>query len=124
NSATFSERVETQLDDIEKSVSRKLPMVRSLHLTSQINKSASDFGGRVFEALPGVVTSFTLNLLLVPFIAYFMIRDGRALRRRIVSLVPNRYFEMTLIVLHRIDEQIGGYLRGRLIECMLVTVTQ
>jgi len=57
-------------------------------------------------------------------IAYFMVRDGRRLRRRIVSLVPNRYFEMSLIVIHRIDQQIGGYLRGRLIECMLVTATQ
>ena len=53
-----------------------------------------------------------------------MVRDGRKLRRRIVSLVPNRYFEMSLIVIHRIDQQIGGYLRGRLIECILVTATQ
>jgi predicted PurR-regulated permease PerM len=38
--------------------------------------------------------------------------------------VPNRYFEMSLIMLNRIDQQIGGYLRGRLIECILVGITQ
>jgi predicted PurR-regulated permease PerM len=31
---------------------------------------------------------------------------------------------MSLIMLNRIDEQIGGYLRGRLIECFLVGITQ
>src|SRR5204863_1267590 len=56
--------------------------------------------------------------------AYFMIRDGKALKRNVVELVPNRYFEMTLMMLTRIDQQIGGYLRGRLIECILVGITQ
>src|SRR5262249_763851 len=79
---------------------------------------------RFFEQLPGLITAFILNLLLVPFIAYFMVRDGKTLKRRIVELVPNRYFEMSLIVFNRIDQQIGGYLRGRLIECILVGVTQ
>jgi len=65
-----------------------------------------------------------VNLVLVPFIAYFMVRDGKALKRRIVELVPNRYFEMTLIMFNRVDQQIGGYLRGRLIECILVGMTQ
>jgi predicted PurR-regulated permease PerM len=31
---------------------------------------------------------------------------------------------MSLIMLNRIDRQIGGYLRGRLIECILVGITQ
>jgi predicted PurR-regulated permease PerM len=53
-----------------------------------------------------------------------MVRDGRKLRRRVVSLIPNRYFETALIVMHRIDQQIGGYLRGRLTECILVTILQ
>jgi predicted PurR-regulated permease PerM len=31
---------------------------------------------------------------------------------------------MSLITLNRVDQQIGGYLRGRLIECMLVGLAQ
>ena len=122
--SSFSERLDKQLSDIEKTISQRLPMFQTVHLSAEINKVATESGGRVFQALPGVITSFTLNLLLVPLIAYFMVRDGQNLRRRVVSLVPNRYFEMSLIVMHRMDQQIGGYLRGRLIECMLVTATQ
>ncbi|MBV8781992.1 MAG: AI-2E family transporter [Phycisphaerae bacterium] len=124
NTQNFSDRLQTQLGEMEKSMASRAPMLQSFHLASEVNKAATEIGARVFAALPELITSFTLNLLLVPFIAYFMVRDGKRLRRRIVSLVPNRYFEMTLIMLHRIDQQIGGYLRGRLIECMLVAATQ
>jgi predicted PurR-regulated permease PerM len=124
NGASFSARLENQLSDVESGLSQRLPIFQSVHLATEINKYAAEFGGRVLQALPGLITSFTVNLLLVPLIAYFMVRDGRKLRRRIVSLVPNRYFEMSLIVLHRMDQQIGGYLRGRLIECILVALTQ
>src|SRR5205814_3408929 len=70
------------------------------------------------------ITTFAINLLLVPFIAYFIIRDGKMLKRRFVQVLPNRYFEMSLIMINRIDKQLGGYLRGRLMECILVGITQ
>src|SRR5581483_2557043 len=95
----FSERLDKQLSDVETGFSQRLPMLRAIHLTTEMNKLATEYGGRVFEDLPRVITTFTVNLLLVPLIAYFMVRDGRKLRRRVVSLVPNRYFEMALIVM-------------------------
>jgi predicted PurR-regulated permease PerM len=121
---TLSERLQTQLGDIEKWADSHLPMLKSVHLSERISTQAVQIAERLVTALPALVTSFIVNLILVPFIAYFMVRDGRKLRRQIVALVPNRYFEMSLIMFHRVDEQIGGYLRGRLIECMLVGLTQ
>ena len=124
SSATFAHRLSQQLGELERWVDVKLPMLQSVHIGDQLTTKATAVGSRLFEQLPGLVTSFLVNLLLVPFIAYFMVRDGKTLKRRIVELVPNRYFEMSLIMLNRIDEQIGGYLRGRLIECFLVGITQ
>jgi predicted PurR-regulated permease PerM len=94
-----------------------------MNVSDRIASRGTEYAGRLFEELPGMVTSFIANLLLVPLIAYFMIRDGKRMRRRVVDMVPNRYFEMTLMMFYRIDRQIGGYLRGRLIECSLVSVT-
>lgn len=51
-----------------------------------------------------------------------MIRDGGKLRRRFVAMVPNRYFE-TSLMMHRVDRQVGGYFRGRFIESILVGLT-
>ncbi|HEY2381572.1 MAG TPA: AI-2E family transporter [Terriglobia bacterium] len=124
SSTTFANRLSQQLGEVENKVDSKLPMLQSVHIGDQVTAKATAVGSRLFEQLPGLVTSFLLNLILVPFIAYFMVRDGKTLKRHVVELVPNRYFEMSLIMFNRIDEQIGGYLRGRLIECILVGVTQ
>jgi len=124
SSATFTERLSRQLGDLEHWADSRFPMLTSIRIGDQITTRAAAVATRFFEQVPGLVTSFLINLLLVPFIAYFMVRDGKAVKRRIVELVPNRYFEMTLIMFNRVDQQIGGYLRGRLIECILVGMTQ
>jgi putative permease len=117
-------RLTRQVAELEGWMDKRFPVFQSIDISSKIATRTGHLAEEFFEQLPALMTAFTVNLLLVPFISYFMVRDGKRLRRRIVSLVPNRYFEMTLMVLHRIDQQIGGYLRGRLIECILVAVTQ
>jgi predicted PurR-regulated permease PerM len=124
SSATFTDRVSKQIGDLEGHIDSKIPMLRSIHMGDQLTGKAATVATHFFEDLPGLITSFIVDLLLVPFIAYFMIRDGKRLKRRVVELVPNRYFEMSLIMFNRVDQQIGGYLRGRLIECILVGTTQ
>jgi predicted PurR-regulated permease PerM len=120
----FTERFTSQLNTLERWTNAKFPMFGSIKIASEVTAKSAGMTTRFFQELPGLITSFIVNLLLVPFIAYFVTRDGKKLKRRIVDLLPNRYFEMSLIMFTRIDRQIGGYLRGRLIECILVGVTQ
>jgi predicted PurR-regulated permease PerM len=124
SSETLTQRIQEQLTRTERWIDSRFPMFRSVDIAAQVSTRAAAVAANFFEALPALITSFAVNLLLVPFIAYFMVRDGKAIKRRIVQLVPNRYFEMSLIVFNRIDQQIGGYLRGRLVECILVGITQ
>lgn len=121
---TFSQRVAVQLSVLERWIDGNFPMFRSVDIAGEVTAKAAAIATHFFGQLPGLITSFLVDLLLVPFIAYFMIRDGKTIKRNVVELVPNRYFEMALMVFNRIDQQIGGYLRGRLIECILVAITQ
>src|SRR5207237_8801721 len=61
--------------------------------------------------------------ILAPLIFLFLGFDNGQIRRFFISLVPNRYFELSLTVVDRLDDAIGKYLRGTLIECFLVGVT-
>ena len=61
--------------------------------------------------------------ILAPLIFLFLGFDNGQIRRFFISLVPNRYFELSLTVLDRLDEAIGRYLRGTLLECFLVGLT-
>src|SRR5215469_2251273 len=58
--------------------------------------------------------------ILAPLIFIFLGFDNGQIRRFFISLVPNRYFELSLTVLDRLDDAIGRYLRGTLTECFLV----
>ena len=58
--------------------------------------------------------------MLVPLIFIFLGFDNGQIRRFFIGLVPNRYFELSLTVLDRLDHAIGKYLRGTLTECFLV----
>src|SRR5262249_61389567 len=48
--------------------------------------------------------------------------DTGQIKRGLLSLVPNRLFEPTLAVLADLDDALGGYLRGLLLECGLLGV--
>lgn len=72
------------------------------------------------ETLPQRATEILTILLLAPLFAFFLLRDGKSLSRNLLSLVPNNLFEMSLSLSHRINEQIGGFIRARLLESVIV----
>jgi predicted PurR-regulated permease PerM len=61
--------------------------------------------------------------ILAPLIFIFLGFDNGQIRRYFIGLVPNRYFELSLTLLDRLDNAIGKYLRGTLTECALVGLT-
>lgn len=61
--------------------------------------------------------------MLAPLIFIFLGFDNGQIRRWFIGLVPNRYFELSLTVFDMLDDAIGKYLRGTLIECFLVGLT-
>ena len=61
--------------------------------------------------------------ILAPLIFIFLGLDNGQIRRYFIGLVPNRYFELSLTLLDRLDNAIGKYLRGTLMECSLVGLT-
>jgi predicted PurR-regulated permease PerM len=61
--------------------------------------------------------------ILAPLIFVFLGFDNGQMRRYFIGLVPNRYFELSLTLLDRLDDAIGKYLRGTFTECFLVGLT-
>ena len=59
-------------------------------------------------------------MVLVPFVAFFFLKEGRRTTRAMVEMVPNAYFEMTLNLVHSINNSIGGYIRGQLLAVSVV----
>ena len=71
--------------------------------------------------LGGVVSGLTF-VVIVPFVAFFFLKEGRRLTRNMIELVPNAYFELCLNLLHQINGQIGSYIRGQILATSVVSI--
>jgi predicted PurR-regulated permease PerM len=80
---------------------------------------------RVAETVSSVVAVFTnlfYALLVIPFVTFFFLKDGIQIRRTLLRLVPNRYFEITLSIIDKVERNIGRYFRALLVQCFSVAV--
>ena len=60
------------------------------------------------------------NAVLVPFVLFALLKDGPAIRKGLLGLVPNRAFEFAMGVAYKIDAHLGGYLRGQAVVALFV----
>ena len=55
------------------------------------------------------------SLLLVPYLTYFFLLDGPRFKRFLVQAIPNAFFEKTLYLFYRVEDQLRRYFRGLLL---------
>jgi putative permease len=95
--------------------------VRNLNLLVRIENSMAQLGEWIFSHFLDAASVIT-SMILIPFIVFFLLKDGRDFKKAFVTLMPNRYFEFTLYLLHKLNNQIGNYLRGQLIDATIVGI--
>ncbi|MDZ4815216.1 MAG: AI-2E family transporter [Verrucomicrobiota bacterium] len=85
------------------------------------------FTTRLEKDLPTYVVKGVLGLLgylpfviIVPYIAFYFLLDGRGFKREMIRGVPNRFFEDALRLFYKVDVQIAQFLRGLFIESLIV----
>jgi predicted PurR-regulated permease PerM len=80
---------------------------------------------RVADTVGAIVSIFAdvfYAVLIVPFVTFFFLKDGSLIRRSMLSLVPNRYFETTLSTMEKVETNLGRYFRALLVQCVAVAV--
>lgn len=70
----------------------------------------------------GIFTNLFAAFLVIPFATFFFLKDGYRIRRDILSLVPNKYFETTLSLVDKIETRLGIYFRSVFVQCSLVGI--
>lgn len=69
-------------------------------------------------ALLGLVT----NLLLVPVVFFYVLRDWDRLLARIETLIPRRWHPRAVVIGHEIDQVLSEFLRGQMSVMLLMSV--
>lgn len=80
-------------------------------------------GAAVTQMMNNILDIFTnlfYALLIVPVTVFFLLRDGVAIEKAVLRLVPNAYFETTLTLVSKIERSLGRYLKGVLFQSVMV----
>jgi len=93
---------------------RELEQAKLLAL-NRLTSHGSPFGSlqELFDVLP-----LLENALLTLVVAFFLLARGAEIRSAFVGLIPNRYFEMSLRLLYRVQRQTADYLRGQSLDSL------
>lgn len=108
------------LVNIETRASMFISQVYPYDLKGSIEPQALEMAQTVLKNLPNYLSQSLAVFLLTPFLAFFMLLDGRDFVRKIMTLVPNNFFELALNLNWQINRQLGGFIRARLIQSILV----
>ena len=77
-----------------------LDFIRSIEIDGLINNVVSITGG------------FFISVMAIGFITFFLLYENGILGRMVISIVPNRYFELYISAIHKIENLLSNYLIG------------
>jgi predicted PurR-regulated permease PerM len=92
-------------------------------VSTQLNYWSTNFADEQVNSLVMGAGTWLPILLLVPFITFFQLRDGRRFKDFISDAVPNAFFEKTLFLLNEVDRTTRAYFHGLMKLTVLDTVT-
>lgn len=75
--------------------------------------------GQIVEPSVASMSRWLPAIVLVPFLTFFLLKDGRELKTLLARPVPNAFFESSLVLLYQVDDAARAYFRGLLQLTML-----
>jgi len=89
-----------------------------LNLAETIDHFGTYLSSRVVDFIVHEGPTLLIYGVATPFMVFFLLMDGREIKKGLISIVPNRYFEFALDLLYKMDVQLGNYLRSQFIDAM------
>ncbi|MFC4618788.1 AI-2E family transporter [Camelliibacillus cellulosilyticus] len=71
------------------------------------------------QTVIGVLTSITVTAITVPFILFYMFKDGRRFPQKITRFVPMGYKEESMKIIKETAHTLGAYIQGQTTVCLV-----
>ncbi|MCF6179074.1 MAG: AI-2E family transporter [Geopsychrobacter sp.] len=110
------------LNSLLTSLHAQFPFLKNYDISGKFRHGAQEFLGLVLIETPRSALRLGSLFLLVPLFSFFFLRDSRRIMRSLISLTPNRYFEMVLDIYDHVSWQLAHFIRGRILEALLIGI--
>src|SRR5699024_10678760 len=121
------QNIQSITQQIEQRLVEKFTFLPEHFLSTNITQTLQNFFnlGQLQSALSDLIGLFT-NIfwaaLVIPFATFFFLKDGSKIRRDILRLVPNKYFETTLSLIDKVETRLGIYFRSVMLQSLIVAL--
>lgn len=108
---------------LDREVVQKLPIGSEAAASGlkALQARLQEAGRTMPQTLLGVVP-LVLGLGLIPFVMYFVLLEGPAVIEGFVRICPSRHVEKVLSLICQVDQTLGNYIRGLLLEAAGVSL--
>jgi predicted PurR-regulated permease PerM len=78
-----------------------------------------DVGGFI-SGFISVTSSLLIGTLAVAFITFFLLLENGLLRRNLLNLIPNAYFELSVATFTKVEKLLSNYLFGLMLQVLAI----
>ncbi|PAU93397.1 AI-2E family transporter [Aliifodinibius salipaludis] len=122
------ENIQSITQKIDHQLSQKFTFIPEEFLSSNIASVLQELFdvGEIPSALSNIIGIFTnifYATLIIPLATFFFLKDGTKIRRDLLKVVPNKYFETTLSLIDKIESRLGLYFRGVMLQSLIIAFT-
>jgi predicted PurR-regulated permease PerM len=94
--------------------SEVVPAAPTVASTNELENDVANLQAKYSGGIALELLHWIPSLLLVPYITYFFLLDGPRFKRFLVQAIPNAFFEKTLYLFYRVEDQLRRYFQGLL----------
>ncbi|MGM1047373.1 MAG: AI-2E family transporter [Bacillota bacterium] len=129
NFPTYSENVKLQFEELTGnqlfSQIQEAVSINSQDWWSTVTKKATEILNHTWTRVGGFLGAFTeivLSIVTVPFVLFYMLKDGKKLPQKILSFLPTKSRSGILHILQDINHQISSFIRGQIIVSFCIGI--
>lgn len=128
---SLAENIPTFAKNMESWISRIAddPFFKQIDIAQQLENLNLSYGSLLQQFLSGLSTSLgsivstiasaTMIIVTVPFILFYMLKDGEKLVPNLKTVFPERRREQIVGLLGDLNKTLSNYISGQAIECIL-----
>ncbi len=110
------------LNAIAVDISIQIPFIDTSTIIQNIYSSVAEFQNYMDSLLFKQLFQYISAIIVVPFFTFFILIEGDNVMKRVIEYIPNKYFEMTLNVLYKIKTDLIGYLKGWVLDSIIIGI--
>ncbi len=121
----YEKKIEDGICVFQKQIEKKFPEINMPDFLSFFKARISKHKGIDIDAVIAYLSSFfsILSLIvIVPIVTFFLLIDGHLINKALLRMVPNSYFEMAILLFHKITSALKYFIRGQLIDAAAVGI--